>query len=226
MFTQIVMFSTISLLFWTGNRIFQRGKEKRYFPAKIFALGLFLIAFGIYFYAIRDIFIQFKMLEIQIKLLMLGGFIQTMGGILIIWFMVKEFVSRSFFKYITYVLFTVWIVTLMFSQKIVPMASELQRAPLEPFPYFVVRNYPTTTQGNIFLIITLILISLLIFGIILYNSLMVKEKELRMKGLFYGLGVLFLIAPMVICTLISPIYARIGYLVGAILIYKTFGIKA
>lgn len=225
MFTQVVMFSTIFLLLWTGNRIFQEGKEKRYFAARVFALGLFLVALGIFSYAIRDIFVQFKMFGIQEKLLILGGFLQAMGGLLTFWFLVKEFALRPLFKYIVYTFFIIWTVAFILSQKIIPMASELQRAPFEPFPYFVVRNYPATIQGNIFLITILTLLSLLIFGIILNNSLRTKEKELRMKGILFGFGILFLIAPMIICALVSPIYARIGYLLGAILLYKAFGTK-
>jgi ABC-type Fe3+-siderophore transport system permease subunit len=105
------------------------------------------------------------------------------------------------------------------------MGGELQRAPLEPFSYFVIRNYPLSPLGNAILLGAITGISFLIFGIILYNSLRVKEKEGRIKGLLYGLGIFFLIAPMAICTLISPIYARIGYLIGAILIYKALGMK-
>jgi hypothetical protein len=109
---------------------------------------------------------------------------------------------------------------------IAPISSEMTRAPFEPFPYIIIRSYPAkgvTLAAPVFLWIGLA--SLLLFFIILTNVLKLKGKEERKKALFYNFGFLFLIFPMIICTFISPIYARWGYLIGAILLYKAIRIK-
>lgn len=222
MITQLVMFSTIILLILTGTRFLQRGRETKYFPVRILAAGLFLIALSILFYAVRDILVQFKMYEIQTKLLLFGGIIHITGSILIAWFVTKEFGPKLIFQYLVFILLVVFLISIILISKLFPMGSELQQAPFEPIPYFIIRNYPLVPLGKNILLFLFFGLSALIFGIIFYNSLKVKERELKIRGLFYGLGFLFLIAPALVCLLISPIYARIGYLIGAILIYKAF----
>lgn len=225
MITQLVMFSTIILLFLTGGRIFKKSRETEYTFSLLFAIGLILIGLGILFYAIRDIFIQYGMMEIQIELLMIGGVIQILGGVLVFIFFSKEFTQKVIFYYTNISAFIAWVVAVIFIEKIVPIGSELERAPLEFIEYYVVRNYPETILGATILTVMFIYLSALILGIILHNSLKIEDKKAKTKGLFYGLGILFLIVPMVLCILISPIYARIGYLIGAILIYKAVNMK-
>lgn len=227
MITQIIMISTIFLLCWLGYEFLKRSKKTKYFSAKIFGFGLFFIALAIIFYAVRDILVQFGFYGLQTNFLIVGGLIHILGAYLILWFVSKEFGPRSYFKYLFYVLFGFVMIAfgLFLSGKVFKLASEIQQAPLEPLHYLVVRNYVSDPTGILILYGLIILISVLILGVILFNSLREKEKILKIKGLFYGLGAWFLIAPMIICALISPIFARIGYLIGAILIYKAFKIK-
>jgi heme O synthase-like polyprenyltransferase len=53
----------------------------------------------------------------------------------------------------------------------------------------------------------------------------VQDRKLRKKVIIYGLGFLFLSLFGMVCVFFSPVYARIGYLIGAILIYKAYSIK-
>lgn len=226
MFTQIVMMSTIFLLVFSGKRIFQKSKAINYSHGKIFSLGLFFVATGILFYAIRDIFVQLKMYEVQIYFAEYGAILHLIGGFLLLWFFSKEFVPR-FFRYV-FGLFSFLMISFLIiaTGKVFTIEGRLQLVPFEPFPYYVMKNFITSSLGNGLLLGIIIGVSLLIFGIVLYNSLEEEQKTLRLKGLFYGIGILLLIAPMVICMLISPIYARIAYLIGAFLIYETLRIKA
>lgn len=227
MITQLIMIATISCLIFTGKRFFQKSKVINYFSGKLFSFGLFFVAGGILFYAIRDVFVQFRMYEIQIWFIGIGGILHIIGCFLILWFFSKEFIPEPPLQRAVFGLFSFLMIFFVFITLggIFKIGSELQSAPFEPFPYFVIRNFILDPLGNMYLLGIIIGLALLTFGIILYNSLREKEKTLRFKGLLYGLGILLLIAPMAVCMVISPIYARIGYLIGAILIYKAFGMK-
>lgn len=228
MITQLVMLSTIILLSVSGVYFFKRGRKLKFISAEIFAYGLFLIAFAILFYAIRDIFVQLKMYEVQKDFLIIGGLLQISGAYLILWFLTKEFGPKGYFRYTYYLLFAIalFAFALFLSGKIMKIGSEIQKAPFEPFNYYVVRNYLEDPSGNIILFGVISIISLLVILIISFNTLKEKgNREAIKKGLLYGFGIWFLIAPMIICATLSPVYARIGYLIGAILIFFSIGKK-
>jgi len=225
MFTQLVMLSTIIFLWWTGSKFYRKSKKIAYFSGKIVATGLFLVGFGILMYVIRDIFIQLEMYQIQEKLTLSGGFFHILGSVLILWFICREFASKLLGK-VSFVLGLLIMVLMMVGIKTASVDSEIIKAPFEPFPYTIIRNYPAegvTLAMPIFWWMGLT--SVLLLGIIFYNVLKLKKKEEKKKGLLYGFGFIFLIFPMLICTFISPIYARWGYLIGAILLYRAFGMK-
>jgi hypothetical protein len=188
-------------------------------------MGLILIAGGIFLYALRDVFTQFQLFEVQYRLLIVGAFFQFIGGLLLLWFFVNEFVATPYLRYLVYPLFGIVVAMLLFTQKIIPMGSEIQRAPLEPLPYYVARSFPLTKFGAVLIYGMILIISFLIFGIVSLHTMKVKDPELRKKGIFLGAGILFLILPMMVCLLISPIYARLGYLLGAFLVYKALKMK-
>lgn len=227
MFTQLVMISTFFLLTFTGIKIFQRSKKVNYFTGKVMGFGLFFVAIGILFYIIRDILVQLEMYQIQEKLLIIGGVFQILGNSLMLWFFCGEFISKRLAK-LSFLAGLLLIILMIIAVQLMPLGSELISAPFEPFSYKVIRNF-FQTEGMFFpgipLFIWLITFPVLLAGIILFNTLKVKDKEKRKKGFLYGLGFLFLFIPMVICIFISPIYARWGYLVGAILLYQAFKMK-
>ncbi len=228
MLTQAVMLATIFFLCFCGVYFFRKRRETKIASLGIFSAGLFLIAFAVLFYAIRDIFVQFKMYEIQKNLLVVGGFLHIIGAYLILWFLVKEFGPKGYFRYFYYFLFGILLLGFGFflTGRFFKIGSEIQQAPLEPIKYYVVRNYIEDYYGNIILWSAVILISALVILIISLNLLKErKNKAIFKKGLFYGSGIWFLVAPMIICATISPVFARIGYLVGSILIYKTIKLK-
>jgi hypothetical protein len=219
------MISTIVLLCWTGKNFYQKSKKLAYFPGEIVAIGLFLVGVGILMYAIRDVFTQLEMYKIQEKFTLFGGFFHILGSVLIFWFICREFASKLLSK-VSFGLGLFIMLFMMAGIKVAPIGSEIVRAPFEPLPYTIIRNYPAegvTLGAPVFLWMGLT--SVLLLDIILYNVLKLKEKEERKKGLLYGLGFIFLIFPMLICIFISPIYARWGYLIGAILLFKAMRIK-
>jgi len=62
--------------------------------------------------------------------------------------------------------------------------------------------------------------------ILLFSTIFIaKEKKVITKALLYGLGISFQGLFIPICIFISPIFARLGYGIGAFMIYKAFGIK-
>lgn len=226
MITQFVMILTVYLLLWTGINLWKKGRKLQNRFVRIFSIGLFFIAFAIFIYSVRDIFTQFGFYDIQERLLTIGGIVHIVGAYFLLLFVTKEF-GPKYYKNIFYALFFLLLISfaLFISGKIFKIGSEIKQAPLEPVNYLVVRNYISDPNGIFILYGIIILISFLILGIILFNILKTPEREIRMKGLLYGLGTWFLIAPMLICALLSPVFARIGYLVGAFLLYKTFNIK-
>ena len=52
-----------------------------------------------------------------------------------------------------------------------------------------------------------------------------RNKMVMVKALLYGLGISFQGLFIPICIFISPIFARLGYGIGAIMVYKAFGTK-
>jgi hypothetical protein len=217
------MISTIVLLSLVGKKALQKSQMINYPSAKILSLGLFLVAFGIFTYMVRDILTQFGLYRFQLMIGKTGIFFHTLGGVLILWFLSQNFVSESF-KKAFFLVSILTIIIVLIGLLNFPVASQIIQAPFEPFPYKVIRQAPVGKINNLIIFI-FILGPALLTGIILYHTLKLKEKKLRTKGLFYGAGLLFLFIPSLICLFISPIYARWGYLIGAILIYKAFGMK-
>ena len=65
----------------------------------------------------------------------------------------------------------------------------------------------------------------LALALLIFVIITVKERPKLVKSVLYGLGIGLLMFPAPLCIFVSPIYARIGFGVGAILIYKAFGMK-
>ncbi len=62
--------------------------------------------------------------------------------------------------------------------------------------------------------------------ILLITTVFIAENRKRMvKAIMYGLGMSLLLSSAIACVFISPIFARIGYGIGAILVLKSFGMK-
>ncbi len=225
MFTQLVMFSTIVLLSWVGINFYRKAREIAYFPGKVAGVSLIFVGLGILMYAIRDLFIQLEMYGTQENILLLGGVFHILGAILLFWF-VCGFAAEELRK-VSFGIGLILIILMVLSMRVISFGSEIIQAPFEPFPYAVVRNFIAESDflSILFFWISL-LVPLLVLGIIFYHTLKLKERKVRQKGLLYGLGFIFLTFPMVsICMFISPIYARWGYLMGAVLLYIAFRIK-
>lgn len=70
----------------------------------------------------------------------------------------------------------------------------------------------------------LILFVLAIVGLLL-SVIAAKQRKVMIKSLLYGLGISFQGLFIPLCIFISPIFARLGYGVGALMVYKAFGMK-
>ena len=70
-------------------------------------------------------------------------------------------------------------------------------------------------------------VGILILGLVSLILIVITSRETRkvVKSLLYGLGIPLLLIPAVLCAFISPVFARIAFGIGAILIYKAFGMK-
>lgn len=69
--------------------------------------------------------------------------------------------------------------------------------------------------------------TIVVIGLILLvlAALISKNRRRIEKAIMYGFGVALLLASAIACLYISPVFARIGYGIGAILTYKAFGMK-
>lgn len=227
MFTQLVMISTTILLVWLGVSFLHRSREINYISGKTLALGLAFVATGILFYSIRDIFVQFKIYSIQETILKIGGIFHLLGVIITFWFVCKQFTSARLSNVFLAIGFLLIIGSVIAIGNI-PLTEEVIDAPFEPISYQVVRNYidsKNMTAAFPIILWMMVISPILLTTIILFNTLKLKDKEERTKGLLYGFGFLFLFVPMIVCLFISPIYARWGYLIGAILLYKAFNMR-
>jgi len=223
MFAQLVMLSTIILLSLAGNKTLKTSQRINYFPGKMLSLGLFLVALGIFTYMVRDILTQFELYKFQLTIGKTGIFFHTLGGVLILHFLTQEFAPERF-KKVFFSICLLSIVVVLIGLMSFPLVSEVTQAPFEPFPYKVIRHAPAGTPSNV-TVFVFIFGPALLTSIVLYNTFKLKEKKLRAKGLLYGMGFLFLFLPSLVCLFISPIYARWGYLIGAILLFKVLRMK-
>jgi len=224
MFTQLVMIFSIVFLVWSGNRIFRKSKAINYSAGILLALSLFLVAFSVFNYSIRDVFIQFEMYKVQYTFYQIGFISQTFGIFLMVLF-VSNFVSKRFAR-IFLIPFAAGsslfaIIALLFF----PTASIIKPAPFELIPYKVISHPWLSNVINIIFFSVALSFSVLNFSIFLYNAIKIKERKRKIKALFYGFGILCLFLPAILCIFISPIFARLGYVIGAILIYKAFETK-
>jgi hypothetical protein len=69
-----------------------------------------------------------------------------------------------------------------------------------------------------------ILFALAVILIVAY-ILIAKEKRLAVKALLYGLGISFEGLFIPLCLFISPTFARLGYGIGALMVYRAFNMK-
>ena len=70
-------------------------------------------------------------------------------------------------------------------------------------------------------------LGMILVGLILLilAILISRDKRIIGKAIMYGLGVSLLLSSAIACIFISPIFARIGYGIGAFLTYKAFRMK-
>lgn len=223
MFAQLVMLSTIVLLSLVGSKALRQSRRINYLPGKILSFGLFFVAFGVFIYAVRDILTQLGLYQLELTVGKSGIFFHVLGGILILRFFTQAFTPERF-RQICFLICLLFIAIVLIALTTVPLVSETIQAPFEPFLYEVIKHTPTGM--SVYLIIFIFIFGpVLLTSIVLYNALKIEEKRLKTKALLYGMGFLFLFIPSLVCLFISPIYARWGYLIGAILLYKAFQVK-
>jgi hypothetical protein len=224
MLTQIVMLISIVALFWGSQKIFQKSKKANFPAGKVLALALLFTGISILFYAVRDVFIQFNYLSIEYALYVIGGIMQALGTFAILYFVFKEFAPKRVGKVLLWVV-DIITVGLLFSIIFLPKLSIVKLAPIELIPYTVISHPWISNAVNLFFITSVLLFSLFILAIFLRNMRKVESKNAKIKAVFYALGVLLLFSPAILCVFVSPIFARLGYALGAILIYNAFRIK-
>jgi len=61
--------------------------------------------------------------------------------------------------------------------------------------------------------------------LLLLSIFAAKNRKVMIKALLYGLGISFQGLFIPLCIFISPIFARLGYGIGALMVYKAFGTK-
>lgn len=202
----------------------KRSQELSYTPGKFLAGALLLSAFSLAFYSIRDVLVQYGLLDVQYAFYAIGAIIQGTGGYLMIVFATTGFTSSRTQKIIlpiTGVLVALTVLAIAFG----PTITIMKEAPFEPFPYLVV-NHPWENMAlNIAFLLSILFLVGLVFGVFLSQLRKTGTPQRRKKLLFYAFGIAFLFLPTILSVLVSPVFARIGYLVGAFLISKAFAMK-
>lgn len=224
MFTQLVMIFSIVFLVWSGNKIFRKSKEINYSSGTLLALSLFFVGFSVFNYAIRDVFIQFEMYKTEYIFYQIGV-ISQLGGMFLMTMFVCSFVSKLFARTVLIPFAVGSAIFIIIAIVFFPTISIIKQAPLELIPYKVISHPWSSKLINIIFFSLALLFSVLSFSVFLYNAIKIKERRRKIKALFYGFGILFLFLPAILCVFISPIFARLGYVIGAILIYKAFQTK-
>jgi len=218
------MISTVLLLLTIGIKSLRKSIRLDISIGKIFSFGLISIAIAIVFYAIGDIFTQMERYDIQSKLLYIGSFFHLSGILLLFWFLVKEFTEERFRKvFMTIGIFLVLSITA--TVVMVQTEREIIQAQFEPFSYNVVRQFPDSSGGFLGEAIVASIYGIFLICMIIYNAVNLREKKLKNKLIVYGMGFLFLSLFTVVCTFFSPIFARAGYLLGAIFLYWAYFMK-
>lgn len=223
MFAQLVILSTVILLSLVGSKALRQSRRINYLPGKILSFGLFFVAFGIFTYAVRDILTQFELYQLELTVGKSGIFFHVLGGVLILRFFTQAFTSGPF-RQICFSICLLFIAIVLIALISFPVTSEIIQAPFELLSYKVIKHTPTGMPAYLIIFI-FIFGPALLTSMVLYNAVKIEEKKLKTKALFYGTGFLFLFIPSLVCLFISPIYARWGYLIGAILLYQAFQIK-
>lgn len=223
MFTQLVMLLTIILLLLVSLETFKQSRRTGYTTGKFLAFGLFFVALGIFSYSIRDILTQFEFYQWELTIGKIGILFHILGGALMLRFLTQLFMSPRF-KRIFFAASIIYIAVVLVALILSPLVSEKQQAPLEPLHYEIIRHEPSEMSAH-FVLIVFIFGPLLLTSIVLYNTIQLEEKVLKIKAWLYGGGFFFLFIPSIICLFISPIYARWGYLLGAFLLYKALRMK-
>ena len=75
-------------------------------------------------------------------------------------------------------------------------------------------------SNEVYLGMTLVGLVLLILTVLIS-----RNKRVIGKAIMYGFGISLLLVSAIACIFVSPVFARIGYGIGAILTYKAFGMK-
>ena len=83
------------------------------------------------------------------------------------------------------------------------------------------------SKPNFLPISSRIYLSMILVGAILLvlSGIITRNKKMIGKAILYGLGISLLLSSAIACIFISPVFARIGYGIGAIMTYKAFGMS-
>jgi len=224
MFTQLVIIISIICVAITANKILEKRKMINYPGGLSLPLGLFSVAFAIFAYGIRDILIQLDKYDLQFIFYQIGGIAQIVGFFLVGIF-VSGFLTKKFLRKIILLFWAVYSIAIIIAVLFFPVRIIVKQAILEPFPYKVISLPWESGMINIFFLAGTVVLSLFIFCTFLYNFINIKERNGKLKTFFYGMGLFCLFLPAILCVFISPIFGRLGYVIGAICILFAFRIK-
>ena len=224
MFTILVMLITIFTFWYGGVKIFKRAKTTQYRPAYWLAITFLTSGFGIFCYLIRSILVQFDFFTADQIIYRIGGFVHMIGFIPVIYFTYKEFAPKLI-RWTIGLLSGLGMVFIGISTFFPLKTILVKQAPLEIIP-FKMTSFPWEWMfvNKAFMLITVV-VPILLFLVFLINGLKARNKKVLLKSLMYGFGILMIIIPTPACVFISPIFARLGYVAGAILAYKAFRMK-
>lgn len=224
MFVQFILWGTAAVLFYQGTRIVQRSKQADFPVGKFLGTGLISTGVALCLYAVRDIFVQFKMYDIQYIFYAVGVAFQGIGGFFAVVFTFLGFTPQHI-RRIVIPLAGLLILALVSAVAFLPTQTIPKKVPFEPFPYTVLVHPWESIAVSIAFAVGIFLLVAAVFAVFIWNMKYAKGEKAKWKMLLYAFGILFLFLPSILSALVSPVFARLGYLAGSLCIYRAFGLK-
>ena len=224
MFTQLVIATSIVSILITVNKVLEKRKFSSNSSNLSLPLGFLFVALALFCYGIRDVLIQFDFSRLEFIFYKVGGFLQLVG-----FFLVGIFVSKFLpGKILNSLVLAVWFLYSVFMTIAIfffPVRTVVQQAVFEPIPYKVISHPWESALANSVYVFGGVILTLLVLFVFSYNSTTLNDKNSKIKTLLYGVGIFSLFIPTLLCLFLSPVFGRIGYIIGAIFIFIAMKIK-
>lgn len=221
LFVIALMMVTIGVLLYTGTQIVIKSKKTSYRPGTYLGIGLLLPAFSFSMYIIRDVLVQDGLYDVQFIFYRVGAVAQAVAGFFILLFVLKGFTSERVQR-IGVPGVALLISGIIFSFLIFPVRSLVQNSPLLGEAYITITHPWESMIVNIGYLLAVVFLVGVVVVVFVKNMKTLDSKEGKIKALMYAGGIATLFLSVIPSVLISALFARVGYFIGALILYRAF----